>query len=71
MKALLAALIVSIVLALLRIGGEKGELFQAIAHLWAGGLFVAGVIRNRPALWIAIALSLVELACFLAGVGIP
>ena len=66
----LLALSVSIILGVLRVVGEKGESFQAIAHLWVGGLFVAG-IRHRPVLWIAIALSLVELFCFLVGDPFP
>ena len=58
-------LIMSIILGALRIGGERGEIFQAVAHLWVGGLFVGGVLRSLSYLWIAIALSLLELACFL------
>ena len=30
-------LITSIILGALRIGGEKGEFFQAAAHIWVGG----------------------------------
>ncbi len=58
-------LITSIILGALRIGGEKGEFFQAVAHIWVGGLFVLGTLRSRSVLWIAIALSVLELACFL------
>lgn len=62
---LILTLIVSIILGALRVGGQRGEIFQAVAHLWVGGLFVVGVLRSRSVLGIAIALSLLELACFL------
>ena len=65
LMSLALILITSIILGALRIGGEKGEIFQAVAHLWVGGLFVAGTLRSRSVLWIAIALSVLELACFL------
>ena len=65
LMSLALILITSIILGALRIGGEKGEIFQAVAHLRVGGLFVAGTLRSRSVLWIAIALSVLELACFL------
>jgi dolichyl-phosphate-mannose--protein O-mannosyl transferase len=41
MIASLILTVASLVLGALRIHGEKGEIFQAIAHLFVGGLFVA------------------------------
>lgn len=38
--------VVSGVLAVLRIGGLKHEAFQAVAHLWVGGLLTAwGLVK--------------------------
>jgi hypothetical protein len=59
-------------LAALRIAGHKSPAFQAVAHIFVGGLFGAWAHGGKPArpyLWLAVLLSLVELACFLMGVG--
>jgi hypothetical protein len=69
-------ILVSIVLAVMRIGGVKGESFQAVAHLWVGGLFASGGTEHyytwgtgtgssMVKIELAVVLSLVELACFL------
>jgi FtsH-binding integral membrane protein len=70
--------IVALLLAITRIAGHKSEAFQAVAHLFVGGLFAAGYVeygftwtgigcdKGRAAkrkLWLAVALSLIELAC--------
>ena len=66
MIQLLAILVVSAALASLRIGGERGELFQAVAHFWVCWLFCVAYFRkSRSFLEFGIALSLVELACAL------
>lgn len=63
------------VLAALRIGGEKGEIFQAIAHVWVGILlgvwwlahFRCPVCEEREgkiAGRLVVALSVVEVLCF-------
>ncbi len=62
----LAVLAAAVVLAGLRIGGERGQVLQAVAHLFIGGLVVGSILRG----WvfghvIAVVLSLVELGCFL------
>jgi hypothetical protein len=52
---------VSALLAVLRIGGEKSEAFQAVAHLWVGALLYAWIAgRNASAKRIAIVLSVIE-----------
>lgn len=56
----------SVALALIRAGGEMGQAFQAVAHVFVGGLFAAYATTKRPIhLVLAIALSVVEVACFL------
>lgn len=69
----------SLLLAGLRIGGVTDQTFQAVAHLWVGGLVGFGSaehyytwgswehVRRGPMLKIAlaVALSVVELVCFL------
>lgn len=58
--------IVSVALAALRIGGFTSSAFQAVAHLWVGGLVGAWLAGDRPSrLWLALMLSAVEVACFL------
>ena len=55
----------SIIIALCRIFGMKGKIFQAVSHLWIGGLIGAAII-NHSSLLIAqiVGLSVVELLCF-------
>lgn len=56
----------SVALALIRAGGEKGQVFQAVAHLFVGGLFASYFATKRPIyLVLALSLSAVEVACFL------
>lgn len=73
MPALL--IIVALALAALRIGGEKGEAFQAAAHCFVGAMFYAGYVEygytwttgGRSAMqkiWIGTFLTVVEVACF-------
>jgi hypothetical protein len=70
-------LVAAAVLAGLRICGFQDQIFQAVAHLFVGGLFAAGYVQRMQArdqrdqrsasrkLWLALWLSLVELVCFL------
>lgn len=62
----------TLVVAGLRIAGLESPAFQASAHLFVGGLFgmwAEGGKSARPALWLALLLSGVELACFVLGIG--
>lgn len=57
-------------LGILRILGYVGAAFQAVAHLYVGGLFGAYFAAPRPLyLALALALATLETACFLLGVG--
>jgi hypothetical protein len=59
-------IIVSVVLGSFRVLGFKSEFYQATAHLWVGiliGLWCYGEKRLSP--WLVIALSILEVACFL------
>jgi len=61
---------IAVVLAALRLMGHKDQAFQAAAHLFVGGLFVAWFLGRPPAqarwnLAIAVVLSVIELAAFL------
>jgi hypothetical protein len=63
---LLLVYLMSFALAGARIGGLKTEAFQAVAHLWVGALLAAWILnRNKDARKLAIALSVIELACFI------
>ena len=67
----LLVLVVSAVLGLLRLFGEKGEFFQAVAHLWVAWLFCKWWFTNdRKTLCAGIVLTILEVACFL-GLHIP
>lgn len=60
-------IVTSLVLALVRINGVKGEIFQAIAHLFIGGVFVAALYSGLFVFWgIFSFLCVVDLGCFLA-----
>lgn len=63
----IACLAVAVVLALLRMAGYASEFFQAIAHVFVGGLFAAWIAdrRNRKYLYLGIGLTVVEVGCFL------
>lgn len=68
--------VVSVVFGLLRIFGLKSKSFQAFAHLWVGyiiGVYwsiqyledIQFVVDTRMLFWNIIALSVVEIGCFL------
>jgi hypothetical protein len=72
-------IIISVAMASLRIGGVSGEIFQALAHIWIGGLLSALVLLHYwPGfyfdsivsnyhdmfMWSFWILCLVEVACF-------
>ena len=68
--------IIAVIFAIIRIAGHKSEAFQAVAHLFVGWLFGAAYFQYRPRKssamparlppsMLPIALSLIELACFL------
>jgi len=77
----MASIIIAVGLTALRIAGHKSEAFQAMAHLFVGWLIAAwwfspasydgsGKAREYDRksglyLWLAIVLSVVEVACFL------
>jgi uncharacterized membrane protein len=55
----------SAALALIRLSGHKSQAYQAVAHLWVGGLCGAWWIERTPMLLHAIVvLSIVEVMCF-------
>jgi MFS family permease len=61
---------IAFVLAALRVAGHKSQSFQAVAHLFVGGLLTEWWVgslswRYSHTFWIAVSLSIVELACFL------
>jgi hypothetical protein len=63
--------LVCLVLAALRIAGEKGEIFQALAHLWVGALVAVWWVsidrrESKVAGWLVVALSVIEVLCFIA-----
>ena len=74
-------LAVGFALAWLRLAGVPHPAFQAIAHIvvgsWLGAWAMGLAVRDRCTLdvrpgyygWLALALSLIELGAFLAGVG--
>lgn len=55
----------SVFLGTVRILGQKDEIFQAVAHVWVGGLFAAGILGKRWCLLCAVGLTIVEVMCFL------
>lgn len=58
--------LVAIVLAVLRVIGIKSQLFQAVVHLYVGGLFGSWLFgRRKFYLWLFIALTVVETIMFL------
>jgi hypothetical protein len=64
---LASVILVSIVFAFLRIYGYTSEAFQAMAHLWVGGLIALYMVRRqRGVLFVIVALSIVETICFIA-----
>lgn len=66
--AFAAYVVTCVLLAVMRITGCKTQAFQAVAHLFVGGLFgawFAGAPRS-VSLYPALILSVVELGCFIA-----
>lgn len=68
-------IVISVVIAGLRIAGIHSALYQAAAHLFVGGLFAAWWTQRGKGFWdvdakgftnllLAIALTIVEVACF-------
>lgn len=66
---------ISVAIAAVRIAGHKSEAFQAIAHLWVGlqiGIWLVGLLdpvkpnRYKANGWLVLALSVIEVACFVA-----
>jgi hypothetical protein len=61
-----SALLFSLILVALRVAGVKHQAFQAIAHIWVSGLFCTWYFtRRRLWFWVAVAMSAIELACFI------
>ena len=69
---------IAVVMACVRIVGHKSEVFQAFAHLFVGMLLASGWTEYRftwatgghgamAKVYIASAVSLVELGCFVVG----
>lgn len=59
-------ILVAIIFATLRFGGQKSQTFQALSHLFVGGLIGAFLVGHGPLLLIlSIALSVVEVVAFL------
>lgn len=57
----------AVVLAILRATGHKSEAFQAVAHLYEGGLFAAYVWGgDRFYLDLFVGLAIIETLCFFA-----
>lgn len=58
--------LIAVVLGMLRIMGEKAAWYQAVSHLFVGGLFGSWwQSGNKIPLIVAISLSILELVCFL------
>jgi hypothetical protein len=58
--------IVCATLAVLRVSGHKSQAFQAVAHLYVGGLFTAAYLQSNAEWWVlGVIVSLVELGCAL------
>jgi hypothetical protein len=65
MNRIAAAYGISLLLALLRIGGMTDEIFQAVAHCWVGGLIGYWLpTRSKHAAEQAMLLTAVEVVCF-------
>jgi hypothetical protein len=65
-----ALLLIAVLVAGLRMAGAVNPAFQAAAHLFVGGLAGAWVVRRYLRLAMLISgLFLVEVVCFLYGVG--
>jgi hypothetical protein len=63
-------ILVSVLVGIPRVLGATHIAYQALAHLWVGGLFGAAfATRKPPFLSCAIGLTLLEILCFLASLG--
>lgn len=62
----LLIVLASVALGAARLAGVRHIAFQAVAHLWVGGLVGAQVARggDRFLLWVTVALSVLELGAF-------
>jgi hypothetical protein len=71
MKKQLFIIVVSTILAAMRVLGVKHEAFQAVAHLWVGGLFGSYFVnKDSFTLYTAVVISLIELGVFLVDANI-
>lgn len=64
------AFIFATILGLLRLYGYKSAFYQAIAHLYVGGLIGGWWADSSRTWWLSLAISLtiLEVVCFLMGV---
>lgn len=75
-----AMILIAAILATLRVLGHHDETFQAVAHLFTGGMIGAGAVHlwewvntfdelhlsgAKVCLGLAVVISLIELACFI------
>lgn len=61
----------SAILGAFRLCGEKGEMLQAAAHFWVAWLFSKWWFTgDRKAFYVGLALTILEVACFL-GLHVP
>ncbi len=59
-------LVLTTIIAIIRIAGITNNVFKDIAHIWVGILFGLAIgTKDGFYSWLAIMLSLVELICFL------
>lgn len=59
--------VLSAMFGAVRMTGDKSIIFQALAHVYVGGLFGAGLVskdRKRLYLGLAIGLTVLEVICF-------
>lgn len=64
------AVLFSVGIALMRIGGNVSQFYQAIAHVWVGVLLAIWLCHSNPesrrlAKWLFWSLSVLEVVCFL------
>jgi uncharacterized membrane protein YdcZ (DUF606 family) len=63
-------IVLSVLVGIPRALGIKHVAYQALAHLWVGGMFGAAfATRKPPYLSCAIGLTVLEILCFLASLG--
>lgn len=57
----------SLILGALRIAGFKSEFYQAVAHVFVGGLFGAAIVTGEKNYWLSsLGLTAVEISVFAA-----